>query len=163
MIKLKDIINKFKILADTHPNINYFGVGTLSDLTDDVLNYPYMWIETDNTHTINYTEDNGYKSIEFELGIRIGDKVNDQKDYYDIRGLGTTNEIDIISDTFSIILDIINTISENSLGIFDDILLNEDISVEPFYNEDIGDVTGNLATIILKIKNEKICLTPLND
>lgn len=163
MLKIKDVINKFKTIADIHPNINYFGVGSISGLTDDILYYPYLWLDTTLSHTINYVEDNGYKSIELEFVLRVGDKVNDNQLVGDIRGLGTTNEIDIISDTFSIILDIINTISEDSLGLFQEVILIDNVSVEPFYNEDAGDVTGNQATIILKIKNDKICLTPLND
>lgn len=162
MIKLKDIIKKLKVLADLHPNINYFGVGNMSDLTDDILTYPYMWINTDVTHTVNYTEDNGYRSIEFELGVRIGDKVNDEVNYDGIRGIGTTNELDVLSDTFNTLLDIINTISEDSLDLFGGILLIDDISVTPFFNEDTGDVTGNECTLIFKVKNDKICITPLN-
>lgn len=163
MLKIRDIINKIKTIADAHPNINYFGVGKLSDFTDDVMEYPYLWVDTETTHTIGYTEDNGYRSIEYQFILRVGDKVNDQQSGYDgIRGIGTTNEIDVLSDTFVTLLTIVNTISENSLGLFDESVLIDDVSVESFFNEDTGDVTGNQATLTFKVKNDKVCITPFN-
>lgn len=163
MLKLRDIINKLKSISDAHPNINYFGVGKQSDLIDDVYSYPYLWIDTETTHTVDYTEDNGYRSISYEFILRVGDKVNDQQKGYDgIRGIGTTNELDVLSDTFSTLLDIINTISEDSLGLFPESVLIDDISIESFFNEDDGNVTGNQATLIFKVKNDKICITPFN-
>jgi len=67
-----------------------------------------------------------------------------------------------LSDTFSILLDIINTISEDSLGLFPESVLIEDVSIESFFNEDDGNVTGNQATLVFKVKNDKICITPFN-
>ena len=162
MLKIRDIINKLKAIADAHPNINYFGVGQISDLTDDVMDYPYLWVDNTPSHTVLYNEDSDYKAVEYEFTIRIGDKVNDQQGYSGIRGIGTTNEVDIISDTFSILLDVINTISEDSLLLFEDVSLVDDISVEPFFNEDIGDVSGNQATLRFRVINDKVCITPIS-
>tara|TARA_R110000850_G_scaffold53256_4_gene127867 strand:- start:1785 stop:2282 length:498 start_codon:yes stop_codon:yes gene_type:complete len=159
-IKINEIIRKFKSFTDLHPNINSFGCGDLDDLSQDTHYYPYCWILMTDSHSINYSTDNGYRSIEYNFVIRIGDKRNLQTGYDGIAGIGKDNTLDIISNTFNYVLDYINTISENTLNVFDDIALTDDINIEPFYNEDNGDVCGNEATITLRVKNDKVCITP---
>tara|TARA_R110000851_G_scaffold74070_3_gene163509 strand:- start:15 stop:503 length:489 start_codon:yes stop_codon:yes gene_type:complete len=161
MIKIRDLIEKFKECANQHPNINYFGVGSMMELTDNIQSYPYLWIVPTYTHTIEYTEDSRYRGIEFQFALRVGDKINDGEGYKDVRGLGTNNSIDVMSDTFNIILDLINAISENTLDLFGDVKMVDDVTIEPFFNEDTGDVSGNMAVISLRIPNYKVCLTPM--
>lgn len=161
-VKIKDIILKMKEIAELHPNIHSFGCGQLDDLQQDNLYYPYLWVLTDEVHNIEFADDNGYRAIEYQFILRFGDKKNLQKGYHDgIYGIGTDNQLDIISNTFGYVLDVINTISEDSLELFSNIRIVDDISVEPFYNEDDGDVCGHQATITLRVQNDKVCITPL--
>tara|TARA_R110000851_G_C12952231_1_gene553389 strand:- start:352 stop:840 length:489 start_codon:yes stop_codon:yes gene_type:complete len=161
MIKLREIIQKFKESATLHPNINYFGVGPLMEITDNIQSYPYLWVVPTYSHVINFTDENRYRGIELQFALRVGDKVNDGEGYDDIRGLGTNNSLDIMSDTFNTLMDILNSIAENSFVLFDEVRMVDDISIEPFFNEDTGDVTGNMAVITLRIKNYKVCTTPM--
>jgi hypothetical protein len=55
----------------------------------------------------------------------------------------------------------VNAISQDSLNIFNDISLIDDISIEPFFHEDSGDVNGHQATITLRVKNDNPCISPL--
>lgn len=160
-VKINELVKRFKTLTDLHPNIHSFGCGQLDDLQQDTLYYPYVWLLTDDSHTINYSDDNGYRAIEFTFVLRIGDKKNLQTGYEDMYGIAKDNQLDIISNTFQYVLDFINTISEDSLSLFSDVNMIDDITVEPFYNEDDGDVCGNQATITLKTKNDKVCINPI--
>lgn len=155
MIKIKEIIEKFEAIAGLHPNINYFGFGKIYDIPTNI-KYPYLWVAGDERHRIEYSEDNGYRAVEYNFNIRIGDKINNQLNYPD------GNRLDIINNTFIYMMDIINTISNDSLNIFNDIELIDTIYVEPFYNEDQHNVDGHSAILTLRVKNDKSCLTPLN-
>lgn len=163
MITLKQLFNSFKIIADSDPRINNFITGPRYELLTDVKYYPYMAIIVDNPHTISYSDNNKYRAVEFNFVIRIADKVNNQVNPYKTTGLGSNNGMDISSDTFTILLDVINAISENTLGLFDEVSLVDDISAEPFYNEDSGDVNGYEAEITLRVKNSGVCHSPLTD
>jgi hypothetical protein len=110
-----------------------------------------------------YTEINKYRAVEYNFILRVGDKVNDQKNVYMAYGENSNNGLDISSDTFTILLDIINAISEDSLGLFSDVSLINDIDVEPFFHEESGDVNGHQALITLRTKIENPCISPLTD
>lgn len=160
-VRISEILKRFKEIADLHPNINSFGAGPLYDINQDIKYFPYLFVLTDDTHTVLYSEDNGYRAIEYVFTLRVGDKVNNQPGYLGQMGIGSNNGLDISSDTFNTLLDIINTISEDSLGLFSDIHFIDDITIEPFFNEDSSNVNGNQATITLKVKNDKVCINPL--
>lgn len=160
-VKINEIVREFKKLADLHPNIHTFGAGEIDDIQQDMKYYPYMWLVTDNSHTLEYTEDNGYRSVEFTFSLRIGDKRNNQTGYEGILGIGEDNQLDIISNTFQYQLDVFNTI-RGQADVLPEVELVGDISIEPFYNEDDGDVCGNIATFTLRVKNDEVCITQYN-
>lgn len=160
---ISSIINRFKNIADLDPRINAFGAGPMYDLQDDIKYYPYLWVVNDLSHNIVYTDINKYKAVEYNFILRVGDKVNDQKNVYKAYGENSNNGLDISSDTFTILLDMINAISEDSLGLFVDIALLNDIDVEPFFHEENGDVNGHQALITLRTKIENPCISPLTD
>ena len=163
MITLNQLMNAFKQIADTDPRINAFGTGQRYDILTDIEWYPYMWIISDLPHDILYTDANKYRAIEFNFTIRIGDKNNNQINAYGAVGLNSNNGQDITSDTFTILSDVINCISEDSLGLFSGVSLIGDISAQPFYNEDSGDVNGFEADITLRVRNENPCVSPITD
>lgn len=163
MITLNQLMNAFKQIAATDPRINAFGTGQRYDILTDIEWYPYMWIVSDLPHDILYTDANKYRAIEFNFTIRIGDKNNNQINAYGAVGLNSNNGQDITSDTFTILSDVINCISEDSLGLFSGVSLIGDISAQPFYNEDSGDVNGFEADITLRVRNENPCVSPITD
>jgi hypothetical protein len=163
MIGPNEIISKFYTLALTDPRVNGFGYGPLYDLQSINIQYPYCWIVNEDAHTINYSDLNGYRSVEYSFTIRIGDKVNNQPNVYNAIGQNSNNGLEIINDTFLILLDMINVISENSIGLFDDIQLIDNINPEPFFNEDNGDVNGHQAEVILRVKITNPCDNPITD
>jgi hypothetical protein len=156
-------MSRFKTIAETDPRLNAFGTGQRYDILTDIEYYPYLWIVADISHDILYTEVNKYRAIEFNFVLRVADKNNNQVNAYNAVGLNSNNGQDITSDTFTILSDIINCISEDSLSLFSDVSLIGDIAAEPFYNEDSGDVNGFEAQITLRVKNENPCISPLTD
>jgi len=163
MVSINQLMSKFKAIAQADPRINAFGTGQRYDILVDIDYYPYFWVVSDLPHSILYTEDNGYRAIEYNFVLRVADKNNNQINAYNAYGLNSNNGQEIISDCFVILSDIVNCISENSLGLFDEVQLIGDISIEPFYNEDSGDVNGFEADITLRIKNDNPCISPITD
>lgn len=162
-ISIHDLIFRFKKIANNEPRVNAFGAGPRYDIQDDVKYYPYLWIVNDLSHSMPYTDDNGYRVIEYNFVLRVGDKVNNQSGYLNQMGIPSNNGLDIHSDTFTIMVDIINAISNDSIGLFPDVILIDDINIEPFFNEDNGDVNGYEAEITLRVKNSGVCHSPLTD
>ncbi len=162
-ITITSLINRFKEISNADPRLNAFGAGPLYDLQDDIKYYPYLWVVNDISHNVIYTEINKYRAVEYNFVLRIGDKVNDQANVYEAYGENSNNGLDISSDTFTILLDIINAISEDSLGMFSDMTLINDIDIEPFFHEESGDVNGHQALITLRTKIENPCISPLTD
>lgn len=162
MVTINQLMAKFKTIADTDPRVNAFGTGQRYDILTDIKYYPYFWVVSDIPHDILYAE-HGYRAIEYNFVLRVADKNNNQINQYDAIGLNSNNGQEIISDTFLILTDIINCIAEDSLSIFSDIQLVGDISAEPFYNEDSGDVNGFEAAITMRIKNDNPCISPITD
>lgn len=162
-ITIRSIVNRLNTLADSDPRINAFGAGPMYDLQDDIKYYPYLWVVNDLSHNIIYTEVNKYRAVEYNFILRVGDKVNDQKNVYKAYGENSNNGLDISSDTFTILLDMINVISEDSLGMFSDISMIGDIDIEPFFHEESGDVNGHQALITLRSKIENPCVSPITD
>ena len=161
MITINQMMNKFKFISDSDPRINAFGTGQRYDILTDIKYYPYFWIVSDLAHDLPYSDVNKYRAVEYNFVLRVADKNNNQINAYHAVGLNSNNGQDVLSDCFTIITDIINCISEDSLGTFSSIGLIDDISVEPFYNEDSGDVNGFEAQITLRVKNENPCISPI--
>ena len=161
MTTINDLMTKFKTISTTDPRINAFGTGQRYDILTDITYYPYLWIVSDLGHDLIYTEVNKYRAVEYNFVLRVADKNNNQINSYVAVGLNSNNGQDILSDCFTIITDIINCISEDSLDLFNDISLVGDITLEPFYNEDSGDVNGFEAAITLRVKNDNPCISPL--
>lgn len=163
MVTIKEIIRRFGVVAQTDPRLNAFGSGQRYDILTDIQYYPYLWVVADLPHDILYTELNKYRAIEYNFVLRVADKNNNQINSYGAVGLNSNNGLDISSDSFTILSDIINAVSEDTLGLFGDVSLIGDISAQPFYNEDSGDVNGFEADITIRIKNENPCISPLTD
>lgn len=161
-LNINVIISKFQQMANLHPNINGFGYGPLYDLDGyPKVQYPYLWVRNDISHSLIYSEDNKFQAVEFQFLLRVGDKVNEQPNIFSANGENSNNGLQIINDTFRILLDILNSIMMNSLSLFDELELINDVDIEPFFHEDTGDVNGHQATITLRIKNDNKCISPL--
>ena len=160
-LNITDIITRFQTIANAHPNINSFGYGPIYDLDGYEMVYPYMWIRNDNAHTLVFG-DYKFGAVEFQFIMRIGDKVNDQPNVFRANGENSNNGLGVMNDTFRILMDCLNTIMMN-VNLFPDFDLITDISIEPFFHEDTGDVNGHQATITLRTKNDNKCLSPLTE
>lgn len=162
-ITIANLVARLNQLANADPRINAFGAGPLYDIIDDIKYYPYLWIVNDVPHTVNFYDTNKYRAIEYNFILRVGDKVNDQPNVYSAYGENSNNGLDISSDTFTILVDMINVISEDSLGLFSDVTLSGDIQIEPFFHEDTGDVNGHQAQLVFRGPLQNPCVSPITD
>jgi hypothetical protein len=162
-IPINELMRRFKTLSDTDPRVNAFGVGPLYGILEDIKYYPYLWIQNDISHNLPYLEVSKYRAVEYNFILRVGDKVNNQINSYGAMGENSNNGLDISSDTFTILLDMINAISEDSLGLFSDLSLIGDINIEPFFHEDSGDVNGHEAQLTFRTRITNPCLSPITD
>lgn len=154
MITMNMVIEKCYQLALTHPQINGFGYGPIYDIGGQEIEYPYLWIVNEDSHTFEISEDgNNFSSLEYVLQFRVADKVNNQPNVYSANGQNSNNGLEIISDTLSILIDIIEDI--NSTGNLGGISLKEDVDIEPFFHEDSGDVNGHTGYVTLRVMNEQ--------
>lgn len=161
MVTINTIIDNFYQVAQNHPQLESFGYGKVYDIGGFDIKYPYLFIINDLPHLVNYSEDNSnYSHIDYTFTIRVGDKVNNQPNIYNAIGQDSNNGLEIISDTMQILLDIINDISTN-VGLWSEVKIVDSLSVEPFFNEDVGDVNGHQVDVVLRVKNENQCDTPL--
>lgn len=160
-IRISSLLRSFKELADAHPNINAFGAGADYDIAQNIKYYPYLYINVDEPSLLQYDEVNKYRAIELAFRFRVGDKVNDQRGSLGNFGIGEDNSLDILTTSLNTLLDFINTISENIGGKFNDISLVDDITLEPFFNEDVDNVIGYEAVLVFRAKNDKACINPM--
>jgi hypothetical protein len=149
-------------MATSHPQVNGFGYGPLYDIVGQEINYPYLWVLNEDSHTLVYSENNiQYNSLDYTFVLRVADKVNDQPNVYNANGENSNNGLEVVSDTAQILTDLINSMAQDSLNIFNEIEILEDVDIEPFFHEDSGDVNGHQATITLRVPNDNQCITPL--
>ena len=157
---INTFINKLYDVAIAHPQIEGYGFGPRYEMVGDIV-YPLLWIETDTSHTIEYAEHNSYSSIVYEFTLRVSDLVNNQNNVYNVKGENSNNGQEVTSDTFAILLDVVNYI--RSSVFFSEFKIQNDISVEPFFHEDDNDANGHSATIFIKVINDSQCDNPLTD
>ena len=159
---VNQIIAKCLQIANAHPQLNGFGYGPLYDIVGQEINYPYLWVINEDSHTLSYSENNKqFNTLNYTFVLRVADIVNDQPNVYSANGENSNNGLEVISDTAQILTDIVNSIAQDSLNIFNDIEILDDVDIEPFFHEDSGDVNGHQATITLRVPNESQCVTPL--
>jgi hypothetical protein len=160
-LNINIIVGKFQTMANLHPQVHSFGYGPIYDLDGYEMTYPYLWVRNDLSHSLVYSEDNKFQAVEFQFILRVGDRVNNQPNVYQANGENSNNGLDVIADTFRILMDFMNSMMMNTLGLFDELELINDVDIEPFFHEDTGDVNGHQATITLRIKNDNKCISPM--
>lgn len=160
MITLKSIVVSLENLAAAHPKINDFGFGPQSDLSAYRIKYPYFWV-TPETNFFEYSPDNKYQAIEFQFTLRVADKVTWGDNPRGEKSEESNNGLDVLSDTFQILREILNAIMMNSTGDFNDLEIVGSISLDPLLHEDSADVNGFETTITLRTKNDYKCETTI--
>lgn len=164
MITIKQIIERIKEIVDNDPRVNYFSCGPAYEFNQDVQYYPYVYVMMNQSQRLVYSDQiNGYNKIEYSFVISCGDKVNDQENVYSKNGVWSNNGLDASSNSFDILIDILNCISTDSLGYIGWLDLQYDISIDPFWNAGAGDENGWSAYITLTGVNDNSCVSPITD
>lgn len=160
MITYKSIVSSLESLALSHPKINDFGFGSTADIAAYKIEYPLFWVIPESNF-FEYSPDNKYQAIEFQFTLRVTDKVTWGDNPEEEKAEQSNNGLDVLSDTFQILREILNTIMMNSNGGFNEVEIVGQISLEPLLHEDTADVNGFETTITLRTKNDYKCETTI--
>lgn len=161
MITIKDIVNRIELLSNNHPKINSFGFGKVYDIAAYEVEYPYLFVSTESPHRIQFSTDNKFQALEFQFTLRVCDKVTWGTNPDSEIAESSNNGLDAISDTFQILRELINAIMMNTLGLFGDLDLVDDIFIDSLYHVDTGDVNGHECIITLRTKNDSKCVSTI--
>ena len=160
IISINQLIQMFRDFADAHQQLNDFGYGPTSEIgVNRQSKYPLLWITHRTPSDIQVT--NKTQIPQLTLSFIIVDQINIQENYKNAMGVDGNNEQEILSDTFQIFQDLINYISVD-MGQFGVKLMEDNISIEPLFDETQDKVTGWIGDINLQLKHSN-CITPLGE
>ena len=154
------LIEEFKLFSDAHFQLKDFGSGPTSDIgVSRKMEFPYMWITHRTPSSISVG--NKIQIPDMVLTFIVVDQINNQDNYLDINGVNSDNQQEILSDTLQIVQDLINYISLN-LGNRGVKLMENQVSIEPTYDDTDDRVTGWVVDLTLRLKHLN-CYTPMAD
>lgn len=157
---INQLIEEFKLFSEAHFQLKDFGYGPTSDIgVSRQMDFPYLWITHRTPSTI--TVGNRIQIPDMVLTFIIVDQINNQDNYLDINGVNSDNQQEILSDTFQIVQDLINYISQN-LGSRGIQLVDNAVNIEPTFDDTDDRVTGWVIDLTLKLKHLN-CITPMAD
>lgn len=160
IISYNQLIQMFEDFATAHLQINSFGVGPTSEIgTSNQINYPLLWITHRTTSDIVVT--NKTQIPQLTLTFIIVDQINNQSNYLNINGINSDNQQEVLSDTLQISQDLVNYIS-TQMGQFGVKLMENNISIEPIFDELEDKVSGWIMDVNLQLKHSN-CITPIGD
>jgi hypothetical protein len=146
---LNKILDELKASVAAHPELKDFGYGQVSEIgTSRSVDYPLLWVTHQSDSYIRI--ENKTTIPELRLVLLFMDQVDDQQNYSNSNGEQSHNGQEIMSDTFQMLQDIINTImtSFQSIGI----MISEDVRCFPVFDELPDRVNGWGAEITLRVK-----------
>ena len=162
---IRDLVQLITDLGHKHPEVNYVGVGQIAP-NEEINSYPYLWVGVENTHTLV----EGFSKIAYTFTLRVGDLVNDNEAIVKnkvnnpvIRGIGIDNGLDVHSDTFRILLDIVIMLKSNLTTDLKSIMVNEEVEFTPFFEAELGGTNGFEALVTIEVPLYRQCNTPLTD
>jgi hypothetical protein len=145
---LNQIIAWFRQYADQHPLLRDFGYGATDMIgSTKAMQFPYLWVASTNNNPI--TISNHVVQPEFEFLVMVVDALSDQIQTDPDNGYVSTNEQDVLSDTYQIVQDFVawlNT-SWRPTGITIDANLN----AQPVTDTTPDRVSGWAITITMKV------------
>jgi len=97
---LNQMVDVFRDIANRHQQLKGFGFGDFADVGKSKnLVYPFLWVNVIPSQNISL------KTVDYNFRLIVFDKVSQPKD--NDRGDESTNGLEVLSDTMSIIRDII--------------------------------------------------------
>jgi hypothetical protein len=158
IVTMNELIKKFNVFSDNHQQLMDFGYGPTSEIgVSRKMSFPYLWVTHRSPSTIVVS--NKSQIPEMSLTFIVVDQINSQKNYLEDNGLDSDNQQEIISDTLQIVQDLINYIS-SVLRLEGVKLMDDNISIEPTFDDTDDRVTGWVADISLKLIHFN-CSTPI--
>ena len=155
---LNQIVSWFQQYAEQHPVLKDFGYGATDAIgTTRAVSYPYMWISSTNSNTINIS--NHVIQPEFEFLVMVVDAISDQTQPAVENGWAATNEQDVLSDTYQILQDFIAWL--NSSWRATGITISTALTAQPVYDTTPDRVSGWAVTVSLKIPYS-MCVTGID-
>ena len=130
----------FKDIATKHEMINDYGFGPTYNINNEVIKYPFLWVEPMNS-TLTGTPTTGFLTETYQFVLIVMDKINKGDDNY----IQTSSDSDYILKTILSLLDTNPLYVDMGLGIGGDVIC------EPVYEQTEDYSNGWQATITLKV------------
>ena len=113
-----NIVSLFKDIADRHYQINTFGVGSPWEIGAKEVMYPLLWVQPVTADMVKSEANDRYVTIEIVMNVKCLDLVHKDE----------SNEVDVESDTFQILTDVINEFNDHPFYQRSNMRLIDDIS-----------------------------------
>lgn len=127
---LNILLKAFEDIATAHKQINSFGIGELPEIgASNALTMPALWINP--VEAVMAKNENGYSVATYEFNVRV----------FDLVDKGEENENDVLSDTIQVLQDIVSEFNSNPTYAESNILIQNDLTFEPFsenYDEEVS-------------------------
>jgi len=138
-ITYNQLIDIFKDIADRHLQLNDYFSGTIEQFSGRINKYPIL--VTTPAPSMLTKSNNLFNTTIFSFNIFLADLVNNDNN----------NDNDVRSDTHQIICDIISELSQHKFYRDNDIIISNDIDLNPFIDRFSDQVAGWYFTLLLKV------------
>jgi hypothetical protein len=115
---VKNIEAIFKDIADRHYEINTMGWGSPWEIGAKEVMYPLLWVQPVTADMVKSEANDRYVTIEVVMNVKCLDLVHKDE----------SNEVDVESDTFQILTDVINEFNDHPFYQRSNMRLIDDIS-----------------------------------
>ena len=157
-VTINKLVDVFRDIASRHLQVNDFGVGMIADISKSRnMNYPFLWLGFRAGTLVNE------RTTTFNITLLIADKLSDPKNSN--LGEESDNGLEILSDTMTIIQDVLLEIRANSYYRNNNIVIDGIPLINPTFDDFDGRVNGwfvqTSITIPNRVKSCEIPITPI--
>lgn len=158
IITINQIIQMFTDFTNDHIQLQSIGYGPTFNIGKTIsVEYPLLWVTHKNTSS--FITNNRTLIPNLSLTFIIMDAINDQNEYKDVNGINSTNEQEVISDTFQMAQDLV-TFIQLELPKYGIKLVDEtQVILEPVYEQTEDKVSGWMVDLDLQLTHTN-CIYP---
>jgi len=103
---INQIVDKLRLFVECNGFVEDFGYGEVSDIsTTTAVNYPLLWATHLNSSSITIQNNTAIPILSF--GMLSLDRINNERPPTDENGGASTNQLEVMSDRFQVIQDLI--------------------------------------------------------
>lgn len=153
---INQIVDKLRSFSERNGFVEDFGYGEVSDIsTTTAVNYPLIWATHLNNSSISIDNNTAIPTLSF--GILSLDRINNEKPATDENGGASTNQLEVMSDRFQVLQDLILFLNKELRTL--QVRIEVSTSLQPIF-DDVDHTAGWLMNINFKLPYSN-CYTTL--